>query len=74
MLIFCSFFIYKFLALHTVSHNIVLRTLDKIRGKAHDLLKTYSTDRYHHINMKEMKYGVPKGTILGPIIFNIYLN
>ena len=59
-----------------------------VRGIALDWLRNYLTNRYQFVNLtgsnlnnssnksdyKEIRCGVPQGSILGPLLFIIYIN
>ncbi len=70
-------------AFDTINHNILLNRLENyvgIRRSALAWFKSYLSDRHQFVAVNEevsyqshVHYGVPQGSVLGPLLFTLYM-
>ena len=79
----CGVFVDLQKAFDTVDHEILISKLDHygIRGSTKAWFKSYLSNRSQYVSisgtkshLKSIKHGVPQGSVLGPLLFLVYIN
>lgn len=79
----CALFLDLSKAFDSVSHDILCSKLHEygFRGHFYDFLKNYLSNRFQVVclnkaksSLRELHAGVPQGSVLSPLLFNLYVN